>query len=253
MTNIITVHTCTECGGGFFEHPRRRKCHRCYEAARKAGQVPGLVDATQARDHIEALVSAGWNYNQIARAARIDRSLIAFIVNGRVRINADTAFHICSVDAARHAEYKVPAISPESAKARARKVWETRRAKAAEAKAAQAAAAAERERLEQARRRDAAERRRGVCSKHQPAKVAYVGLPGLPPPEDWQDDALCNQVDPELWFPEKGGSTREAKKICLSCTVREPCLEYALEKNERFGIWGGMSERERRRLVKGIA
>jgi WhiB family redox-sensing transcriptional regulator len=66
----------------------------------------------------------------------------------------------------------------------------------------------------------------------------------------WQDDALCAQTDPEAFFPEKGGSTREAKRVCRSCEVRVECLEYALEHGERFGIWGGMSERERRRLER---
>ena len=64
----------------------------------------------------------------------------------------------------------------------------------------------------------------------------------------WQDKALCAQTDPEAFFPEKGGSTREAKRVCAKCEVREPCLEYALDHDERFGIWGGMSERDRRRL-----
>jgi WhiB family redox-sensing transcriptional regulator len=67
-------------------------------------------------------------------------------------------------------------------------------------------------------------------------------------PLAWQADALCAQTDPEIFFPEKGGSTREAKKICEHCPVRDQCLEYALQNDERFGIWGGLSERERRRL-----
>lgn len=66
----------------------------------------------------------------------------------------------------------------------------------------------------------------------------------------WQADALCAQTDPEAFFPEKGGSTRDAKKVCGSCPVKQQCLEYALSNDERFGIWGGMSERERRRLRK---
>ncbi len=66
----------------------------------------------------------------------------------------------------------------------------------------------------------------------------------------WQDRALCAQTDPEAFFPEKGGSTREAKKVCRACEVRAECLEYALEHDERFGIWGGLSERERRRLKR---
>jgi len=67
---------------------------------------------------------------------------------------------------------------------------------------------------------------------------------------DWQDRALCAQTDPEAFFPEKGGSTREAKRICGTCEVRSECLDYALHNDERFGIWGGLSERERRRLKR---
>ncbi|AOZ72454.1 transcription factor WhiB [Boudabousia tangfeifanii] len=66
----------------------------------------------------------------------------------------------------------------------------------------------------------------------------------------WQERALCAQTDPEAFFPEKGGSTREAKGVCAMCEVRQECLEYALANDERFGIWGGMSERERRKLKK---
>ena len=66
----------------------------------------------------------------------------------------------------------------------------------------------------------------------------------------WQDDALCAQTDPELHFPEKGGSTRAAKRVCQACDVRAECLEYAVTHQERFGIWGGFSERERRQLKR---
>ncbi len=69
----------------------------------------------------------------------------------------------------------------------------------------------------------------------------------------WQEKALCAQTDPEAFFPEKGGSTREAKKVCLSCEVRADCLDYALKNDERFGIWGGLSERERRRIRRASA
>jgi WhiB family transcriptional regulator, redox-sensing transcriptional regulator len=85
------------------------------------------------------------------------------------------------------------------------------------------------------------------------APVAFEPEPlPLPTTDQWQDRALCAQTDPEAFFPEKGGSTREAKKICLGCEVRHECLEYALAHDERFGIWGGLSERERRRLKRGI-
>jgi WhiB family redox-sensing transcriptional regulator len=64
----------------------------------------------------------------------------------------------------------------------------------------------------------------------------------------WQFQANCLGVDPDLFFPERGASTREAKAVCRACVVRENCLEYALVNGEKFGIWGGLSERERRRL-----
>ncbi len=66
--------------------------------------------------------------------------------------------------------------------------------------------------------------------------------------KSWQDFANCLGVDPDLFFPERGASTREAKEVCRGCVVRDDCLEYALANGEKFGIWGGMSERERRRI-----
>ena len=87
-----------------------------------------------------------------------------------------------------------------------------------------------------------------------PVRLGVPGVRKAAQPEDdalaWQGDALCAQTDPEAFFPEKGGSTREAKKICTSCEVKAQCLEYALQNDERFGIWGGLSERERRKLRK---
>ncbi len=64
----------------------------------------------------------------------------------------------------------------------------------------------------------------------------------------WQRQANCMGVDPDLFFPERGGSTREAKEVCRGCVVQQDCLEYALAYGEKFGIWGGLSERERRRI-----
>jgi WhiB family redox-sensing transcriptional regulator len=65
---------------------------------------------------------------------------------------------------------------------------------------------------------------------------------------DWFRAANCRGVNAELFFPERGASTREPKEVCRACTVREDCLEFALANVEKFGIWGGMSERERRRV-----
>lgn len=72
----------------------------------------------------------------------------------------------------------------------------------------------------------------------------------LPRPPDWTERALCAQTDPEAFFPEKGCSTLDAKKVCRACEVRAECLQYALEHDERFGVWGGTSERERRALKR---
>jgi WhiB family redox-sensing transcriptional regulator len=85
------------------------------------------------------------------------------------------------------------------------------------------------------------------------AGVFDAGFPGTDPDDQgWQERALCAETDPEAFFPEKGGSTREAKKICTGCEVRSECLDYALANDERFGIWGGLSERERRRLRRRV-
>lgn len=67
--------------------------------------------------------------------------------------------------------------------------------------------------------------------------------------ESWKSHASCAEVDPDLWFPEKGGSVKEAKAICRSCLVRAECLDYALETQQRFGVWAGLSERARRKLL----
>lgn len=76
------------------------------------------------------------------------------------------------------------------------------------------------------------------------------GLRDLLKPQPWMDDALCAEVDPELWFPEKGGAVEPARAICQRCTVAAECLDYALTNNERFGMWGGVSERTRRTLTQ---
>lgn len=70
------------------------------------------------------------------------------------------------------------------------------------------------------------------------------------PAEPWMDKALCQGVDPEVMFPEDLAGVEEAKAICYQCPVREACLEYALVHRERHGIWGGESERERRRIAR---
>lgn len=72
----------------------------------------------------------------------------------------------------------------------------------------------------------------------------------LEPPPNWTHEALCAQVDPELFYPEKGGSSKNAKQICGHCDVREQCLAYALEHADIHGVWGGTVARDRMRILR---
>lgn len=89
----------------------------------------------------------------------------------------------------------------------------------------------------------------------KPERVA-ISLTILANPSDgqmcdnWMERALCKQADPDLFFPERGESTQEAKAVCNSCEVKDECLKFALDNNEKFGIWGGLSVRERNRLKR---
>lgn len=78
-----------------------------------------------------------------------------------------------------------------------------------------------------------------------PLEISFI-------PPEWVSRGLCGQTDPESFFPEKGGSTREAKRTCARCPVAAECLDFALEYDERWGIWGGLSERERRKLRQAM-
>ena len=69
-------------------------------------------------------------------------------------------------------------------------------------------------------------------------------------PVGWREYANCLGANEDLFFPDRGASTRAAKQICAECQVRVDCLEYAVTQGEKFGIWGGLSERERRKIRK---
>lgn len=70
-------------------------------------------------------------------------------------------------------------------------------------------------------------------------------------PGPWVHEGLCSQVDPDLWYPERGsGGSKAAKEICRKCPVRLLCLEHAMRTEEIWGVWGGLTEKERRRLRK---
>jgi len=71
-------------------------------------------------------------------------------------------------------------------------------------------------------------------------------------PPEWMAGGLCAEVDPELFYPEGGESNRDAKRICGGCEVRPECLAYALAHRERFGVWGGTTVRERRRMHRPV-
>jgi WhiB family redox-sensing transcriptional regulator len=74
-----------------------------------------------------------------------------------------------------------------------------------------------------------------------------IGDPIVDDPS-WWDFAACANSHPDLFFPERGQATVTAKRICASCPVREECLEHALTNGEYWGVWGGKSELERKRL-----
>jgi WhiB family redox-sensing transcriptional regulator len=68
----------------------------------------------------------------------------------------------------------------------------------------------------------------------------------------WWTRAACNDptVDPDVFYPEKGGKTEPAKRVCRRCPVTAECLDFALATDQRFGVFGGLSERERRKLKR---
>jgi WhiB family redox-sensing transcriptional regulator len=83
------------------------------------------------------------------------------------------------------------------------------------------------------------------------AQVARALGKPLDEVDGWGERGRCAETDPEAWFPEKGASTRNPKQVCMGgCEVREECLTYALLNGERFGVWGGLSERERRQIQR---
>ena len=67
---------------------------------------------------------------------------------------------------------------------------------------------------------------------------------------NWRQYARCLGADPELFYPTTDDAAEEARAICTVCPVREPCLEYAITAREKQGVWGGLTERERRRMIR---
>lgn len=67
---------------------------------------------------------------------------------------------------------------------------------------------------------------------------------------EWMEDAICKNYPPAVFFPEDGVGVDRARRICIGCPVVKECLEYALAEHINHGVWGGTSERERRRITK---
>jgi WhiB family redox-sensing transcriptional regulator len=82
------------------------------------------------------------------------------------------------------------------------------------------------------------------------AKAGGVVVANEAGPEDWRLKAKCFGIDPDLFFPEDGAGVELAQDFCADCPVKEPCLNYAIKKNIDHGVWGGESERGRRRIKR---
>lgn len=83
-----------------------------------------------------------------------------------------------------------------------------------------------------------------LLSEHLRLRLKPEGSPS------WEEASLCRETDPEAFFPEKGESALSAKRICNQCPVKSQCLKHALDEDEPFGVWGGMTTRERRLLKR---
>ena len=201
----MTDRVCSRCAK--VEQLRRGLCHACYEVDRRAGLVESLVPANKTRAYIAVLVEDhGWHYRELARAAKVDRLAVAFIMGGREFINARTAEAILAVD---------PGSRPQFV----RDSWSTRRAKAKRTAArtdfAPAAEPAEpvhivnveleQQRAEQRRRQQQimAQREREVAKRRDRAgeggglRLVMADMAE----QHWIDDAVCAQTDPEAVLP----------------------------------------------------
>ena len=66
----------------------------------------------------------------------------------------------------------------------------------------------------------------------------------------WRQRAACRGVDPDIFYPVSDEDAEEAKAICMQCPVQQKCLDWALGNREKEGVWGGATERERRRIIR---
>lgn len=78
-------------------------------------------------------------------------------------------------------------------------------------------------------------------------------LPKAGPPDHWQERGSCYGVDPEVFFPPTEEDASEALSFCAGCAVKDICLAWAVQNGERYGVWGGTTEQQRRRLIRHVA
>ncbi|MGZ4130278.1 MAG: WhiB family transcriptional regulator [Actinomycetota bacterium] len=84
--------------------------------------------------------------------------------------------------------------------------------------------------------------------------IDLTDLPNNPsPPDMWQDAAACFGIDPDVFFPTSEEEAGPALAHCSVCGIREMCLSWALKNGERYGVWGGLTEQQRRRVVRFVA
>jgi hypothetical protein len=88
-------------------------------------------------------------------------------------------------------------------------------------------------------------------------RIAGIDLKSLPtnpsPPDMWQEKASCHGIDPDVFFPTSEEEAGPALAYCGSCGIRQMCLAWALKNSERYGVWGGLTEQQRRRVVRFVA
>ena len=77
--------------------------------------------------------------------------------------------------------------------------------------------------------------------------------PDPSPPDIWQDQAACYGIDPDTFFPTSEEEAGPALAFCSACDIRQTCLSWALKNGERYGVWGGLTEQQRRRVVRFVA
>jgi WhiB family redox-sensing transcriptional regulator len=89
--------------------------------------------------------------------------------------------------------------------------------------------------------------------RHYPDVDVDLLPPNPSPPDFWQERAACFGVDPDVFFPISEEEAGPALMFCTACPIKEECLAWALKNGERYGVWGGLTEQQRRRLQRQVA